>query len=190
MDGANDHVTRFRATCGDCAKLVPQRILVSVFLMCRYPNWDRYYRRATLDEDELDPGEVSDISAAGRAHVRPQPWVLVSNERFNHKSVTKRIEEAFRSNGTLAEFAKIIESTPGNSRDGDGGNICDRIFLTRLYLAIYMPDIHINCIRELSKACSVVLNQETKKVLTQYLRTNKNIDMNAVVGLLRATNQH
>ncbi len=186
MEG--DPIEGFQDTCGDLAKLMPRGYVVSLFLMCRYPNWDRHYGKATLDEDELDPEEVSNISSAGRAHIRPQSWIQVSKDRFSHQFDSKNTEEAFRSNASLEDFARTIESTLGNS-PGDATGISDRMFLARLYLALYMPDIHINCIRELAKDCSVVLNQETKKVLMNYLKTNKNIDMEAVVALLRASNR-
>lgn len=185
MEG--DLIQGFKNTCGDWAKLTPRSYVIVLFLICRYPNWDQHYRKSTLDEDELDPEEVSNASAAGRAHIRPQSWIDVSKERFSHQFDSKNMEAIFTTNTTLKNFAQTIETTLGGS-SGDAKGIRNRMFLARLYLALYMPDINVNCIRELAKDCSVTLNIQTKKVLMNYLKTHKNIDMEAVVTLLRASN--
>lgn len=160
-------------------------VLSSVFLLCRYPSWETRYGRAVRDEIPLETGQVGAIAAAGLAHIRPGTWYAVLSEKME-ASNTQKLDRAFTDSQTLAEFQREVHTVEDESPEGSV--VRSTTFLSRLYLALYMPKDSTGCVAEICKAFKIQgLSEDTKTALRIFRQKHARVDLDAVVTILRAS---
>lgn len=181
---AADPLAEFRRTCGRCAKLMSREVLASVFLMCRYPSWETRYGAAVRDEIPLESEEVSAIAAAGQAHIRPGTWYTVLAEKME-RCPTQKLDRAFQDSELLTEFRQEVCCVEDES--SEGAVIRSTTFLSRLYLALYMPKDSSACTNEITKAFKIqAIPEDTKTPIRIFHQKHTRVDLDAVVAILRA----
>lgn len=179
-----DPLAEFRRTCGCCAKLMSREVLASVFLMCRYPSWETRYGAAVHDEIPLKSEEVSAMAVAGQAHIRPGTWHMVITEKME-RCPTQKLDRAFQESGRLTEFRQEVCCVEDDS--SEGAVIRSTTFLSRLYLALYMPTDSTGCINEITKAFKIqAIPEDTRTPIRIFHQKHPRVDLDAVVAILRA----
>ena len=184
-----DSLAEFRRTCGPCAKLMCREVLSTVFLMCRYPSWETRYGAAVRDEIPLRSDQISSVAAAGQAHIRPGTWYTVLAEKME-AAVSQQLDRAFADSPSLTEFQREICSVAG-ANDGttpEEAVVRSITFLSRLYLAIYMPKDSGACTNEITKNFKVAgLSEDTRTAIRIFHQKHERVDLDAVVAILRAS---
>ena len=181
---AIDPLAEFRRTCGPCAKLMSREVLASVFLMCRYPSWETRYGTAVCDEIPLESKQVSAIAAAGQAHIRPGTWYTILTEKME-ACPTQKLDRAFQDSKILTEFQQEVCGVDDESSEGEV--IRSTTFLSRLYLALYMPTDSNACTNEITKAFKIqAIPEDTKTPIRIFHKKHPQVDLDAVVAILRA----
>ncbi len=179
-------LAEFRRTCGHCAKLMCPEVLSTVFLMCRYPGWETRYQAAVRDENPLKSDQVSSVAAAGQAHIRSGTWYTVLMKKMDD-CASQQLDRAFSDSKVLTEFQREVCSV-AEEANPEESVVRSTTFLSRLYLAIYMPKDSGGCINEITKNFKIAgLSEDTRTAIRIFRQNHPRVDLDAVVKILRAS---